>query len=76
MSLQDDTDRQDNSDEFDLEEANRLVVTGDLRISELEAVLRDIIFGCDGMLHPALQISGSMRGFITEVKRVATEGLK
>jgi hypothetical protein len=46
------------------------------RVADLEAYLRDIIFGCDGMLQPAMRITGAMRGFITEVKRVATAGLK
>lgn len=36
--------------------------------------LRDIIVGCDGMLHPALNCS--MRGFVEEVKRVAKGGLE
>lgn len=43
---------------------------------DARAALRDIIFGCDGMLQPALNVKGSLRGFIEEVKRVATAGLQ
>jgi len=43
---------------------------------EAQAALRDIIFGCDGMLQPALNVTGAMRGFIEEVKRVAKQGLE
>jgi hypothetical protein len=45
------------------------------RIADLEATLRDIVIGCDGMLHPALRLQGSFKDFVTEVKRVATGGL-
>lgn len=42
---------------------------------EAYAVLRDIVMGAEMMLHPAVQISGSMRRYVEEVKRVAQAGL-
>jgi hypothetical protein len=53
-----------------------LKVSPEQRVADLEATLRDIVFGCNGMLQPALNVSGAMRGFIEEVKRVATAGLQ
>lgn len=43
---------------------------------EAYAVLRDIILGADMMLEPALQLSGTMRRYVEEVKRVALAGLQ
>ena len=42
---------------------------------EAYAVLRDIILGADMMLEPALQLSGTMRRYVEEVRRVARAGL-
>lgn len=44
------------------------------RIAELKALLADIRLGAEMMLQPALQLSGSMRGYVQEVKRVASAG--
>lgn len=46
------------------------------RIADKDAILRDLIMGADMMLQPALQLSGAMRGYIQEVKRVAQAGLR
>jgi len=43
----------------------------DPQLVEAKARLADIVRGCDMMLQPALNITGSMRGFIEEIKRVA-----
>lgn len=43
---------------------------------EARAVLRDIAMGAEMMLEPALQLSGSMRRYVEEVKRVALAGLQ
>lgn len=42
----------------------------------LADALRDIRMGADMMLQPACNLTGSIRGYVLEVKRVATEGLK
>jgi hypothetical protein len=54
----------------------QLKSSAEQRVADLEATLRDIVLGCDGMLQPALNVTGAMRGFIEEVKRVATAGLQ
>jgi hypothetical protein len=41
------------------------------KLDEAQARLRDIAMGAEGMLHPALGVTGAMRGYIEEVKRVA-----
>lgn len=43
---------------------------------EAYAVLRDLVLGAEMMLNPALQISGSMRRYVEEVKRGAAGGLQ
>lgn len=42
---------------------------------DLAAVLRDIAMGADMMLQPAMQLTGAIRGYVMEVKRVARAGL-
>lgn len=46
-----------------------------LERDEAHAALKDIIRGADMMLQPMLQWPGSVRHYIEEVKRVATQGL-
>lgn len=43
-------------------------------VIELRAVLRDIAMGAEMMLQPACNVTGAMRGYVQEVKRVATAG--
>lgn len=42
---------------------------------QAQDALKDIIRGCDMMLQPALNLTGSFVGFVNEVKRVAQAGL-
>lgn len=55
------------------------VVATEMRIKaeydSMRVALRAIIGGCDMMLQPACALTGSFLGFVTETKRVATEGL-
>lgn len=44
------------------------------RIAELKALLADIRLGAEMMLQPTLQLSGAMRGYVEEVRRVAAAG--
>jgi hypothetical protein len=43
----------------------------DPQLAEAKARLADIVLGCDMMLQDACNVTGAMRGFIEEVKRVA-----
>jgi hypothetical protein len=44
------------------------------RIAELKALLADIAMGADMMLEPAVNLQYAMRGYVQEVKRVASAG--
>ena len=61
--------------EIDIAEGQAMDIDGN-RIAALRDVLRDIAQGADMMLHPALKVTGALRGYIEEVKRVATEGAR
>ena len=60
--------------EDDLDETHDLgaeLIEAYRKLSEARARLRDIAMGAEGMLHPALNVQGSMRGYIQEVLRVS-----
>ena len=71
-------DRYDELDAIEQrEQDSRLAVltpTDAERITELKALLADLAMGADIMLEPAVRVTGAMRSYILEVKRVASAG--
>jgi hypothetical protein len=56
------------------EERSVVVMTDAERITELKALLADIVLGADMMLQPVMNPQGWVKSYIQEVKRVASAG--
>ena len=64
--------------EDDLEETTDLgaeLIEAYRKLSEARARLADIAMGAEMMLQPACNVQGAMRGYVQEVKRVASAPL-
>lgn len=60
--------------EFDTLLTDEVQLSDKERIEELKALLADIHMGAEMMLAPALNVTGAMRGYVSEVKRVSSAG--
>lgn len=61
-------------DEFDALMTDEVPLSDKERIEELKVLLADIHMGAVMMLEPALNVTGAMRGYVSEVKRVSSAG--